>query len=269
MNAVWDAWVAPGNTPVRACVETKLAAPAIHGRDHGDRGARLRRPRDARADHGRRRRRRHRRLATARGRPRGHAWSTARPRRPPRPALPTPAWWRPATPSPGLRPRPPKILLKSLIYKDQPLRFRCGPSPRSGAGRCSSWPSARASGPGATRASSTGSAATPAGAAGGRRPDRASPTTASAGACSTCTARRRPSIAAPPTCRSCARPGRSSRWSTATRAVALEPALAPARKDRGRDLQPSDESGDACKFARALAESCAERGGELPLSARR
>ena len=27
MNAVWDAWVAPGNTPARACVEAKLASP--------------------------------------------------------------------------------------------------------------------------------------------------------------------------------------------------------------------------------------------------
>ena len=27
MNAVWDAWVSPGNTPVRACVESKLATP--------------------------------------------------------------------------------------------------------------------------------------------------------------------------------------------------------------------------------------------------
>lgn len=27
MNGVWDAWVAAGNTPVRACVEAKLAAP--------------------------------------------------------------------------------------------------------------------------------------------------------------------------------------------------------------------------------------------------
>ncbi|KAA0574358.1 RidA family protein [Azospirillum sp. B21] len=27
MNGVWDAWVASGNTPVRACVEAKLAAP--------------------------------------------------------------------------------------------------------------------------------------------------------------------------------------------------------------------------------------------------
>jgi len=27
MNAVWDAWVAPGHTPARACVEAKLAAP--------------------------------------------------------------------------------------------------------------------------------------------------------------------------------------------------------------------------------------------------
>ena len=28
MNAVWDAWVAPGNTPARATVESKLASPA-------------------------------------------------------------------------------------------------------------------------------------------------------------------------------------------------------------------------------------------------
>ncbi len=27
MNEVWDAWVSPGNTPCRACVEAKLAAP--------------------------------------------------------------------------------------------------------------------------------------------------------------------------------------------------------------------------------------------------
>jgi enamine deaminase RidA (YjgF/YER057c/UK114 family) len=27
MNAVWDAWVSLGNTPARACVEAKLAAP--------------------------------------------------------------------------------------------------------------------------------------------------------------------------------------------------------------------------------------------------
>ena len=27
MNAVWDAWVAPGNTPARATVEAKLVAP--------------------------------------------------------------------------------------------------------------------------------------------------------------------------------------------------------------------------------------------------
>lgn len=26
MNAVWDAWVAPGNAPARACVESRLAA---------------------------------------------------------------------------------------------------------------------------------------------------------------------------------------------------------------------------------------------------
>lgn len=27
MNAVWDAWVAEGDTPCRACVESKLASP--------------------------------------------------------------------------------------------------------------------------------------------------------------------------------------------------------------------------------------------------
>src|SRR4029453_5304686 len=27
MNSVWDGWVAPGNTPARATVEAKLAAP--------------------------------------------------------------------------------------------------------------------------------------------------------------------------------------------------------------------------------------------------
>jgi enamine deaminase RidA (YjgF/YER057c/UK114 family) len=27
MNAVWDAWVAPGNTPARATVQAKLASP--------------------------------------------------------------------------------------------------------------------------------------------------------------------------------------------------------------------------------------------------
>lgn len=27
MNGVWDAWVSPGNTPARATVEAKLAAP--------------------------------------------------------------------------------------------------------------------------------------------------------------------------------------------------------------------------------------------------
>ena len=30
MNAVWDAWVSPGNTPARATVEVKLAAPKYH-----------------------------------------------------------------------------------------------------------------------------------------------------------------------------------------------------------------------------------------------
>lgn len=27
MNEVWDAWVSPGHTPTRACVEARLAAP--------------------------------------------------------------------------------------------------------------------------------------------------------------------------------------------------------------------------------------------------
>lgn len=27
MNEVWDAWVVPGETPARACVESRLAAP--------------------------------------------------------------------------------------------------------------------------------------------------------------------------------------------------------------------------------------------------
>jgi enamine deaminase RidA (YjgF/YER057c/UK114 family) len=30
MNAVWDGWVSPGNTPARATVEAKLAAPQNH-----------------------------------------------------------------------------------------------------------------------------------------------------------------------------------------------------------------------------------------------
>ena len=29
-NTVWDAWVVPGATPVRACVESKLAAPVYN-----------------------------------------------------------------------------------------------------------------------------------------------------------------------------------------------------------------------------------------------
>jgi len=28
MNEVWDAWVSPGATPARACVEARLAAPS-------------------------------------------------------------------------------------------------------------------------------------------------------------------------------------------------------------------------------------------------
>ena len=27
MNGVWDAWLAPGDAPARACVEARLAAP--------------------------------------------------------------------------------------------------------------------------------------------------------------------------------------------------------------------------------------------------
>jgi enamine deaminase RidA (YjgF/YER057c/UK114 family) len=29
MNDVWDAWVAPGSAPARACVEAKLAHPSL------------------------------------------------------------------------------------------------------------------------------------------------------------------------------------------------------------------------------------------------
>jgi enamine deaminase RidA (YjgF/YER057c/UK114 family) len=29
MNAVWDAWVTPGNPPARACVESRLARPQL------------------------------------------------------------------------------------------------------------------------------------------------------------------------------------------------------------------------------------------------
>ncbi|RTM08869.1 MAG: RidA family protein [Hyphomicrobiales bacterium] len=29
MNAVWDAWVAPGHAPARACVEARLADPRL------------------------------------------------------------------------------------------------------------------------------------------------------------------------------------------------------------------------------------------------
>ena len=38
MNAVWDKWVSPGNTPARATVEAGLASARISGRDHGGRG---------------------------------------------------------------------------------------------------------------------------------------------------------------------------------------------------------------------------------------
>lgn len=29
MNSIWDAWVLPGHTPARACVEARMAAPDI------------------------------------------------------------------------------------------------------------------------------------------------------------------------------------------------------------------------------------------------
>jgi hypothetical protein len=29
MNAVWDSWVAPGETPARACIEARLQSPAL------------------------------------------------------------------------------------------------------------------------------------------------------------------------------------------------------------------------------------------------
>ena len=31
MNSVWDQWVPKGNTPARACIESKLAAPQYRG----------------------------------------------------------------------------------------------------------------------------------------------------------------------------------------------------------------------------------------------
>src|SRR4029078_11947553 len=36
MNAVWDGWVSSGNTPARATVEAKLAAPAYNSAHEGD-----------------------------------------------------------------------------------------------------------------------------------------------------------------------------------------------------------------------------------------
>jgi D-amino-acid dehydrogenase len=48
------------------------------------------------------------------------------------------------------------------------------------------------------------------------------------------------------------------------RAVALDPALAPSRdKIAGGIYSPGDESGDACKFTRALAALCAGRGARF------
>jgi D-amino-acid dehydrogenase len=48
------------------------------------------------------------------------------------------------------------------------------------------------------------------------------------------------------------------------RAVALDPALAPSRdKIAGGIYSPGDESGDACKFTRALAGLCAGRGASF------
>lgn len=41
MNAVWDAWVDPANTPARATGESRLATPRLQGRDHHHRGCRL------------------------------------------------------------------------------------------------------------------------------------------------------------------------------------------------------------------------------------
>ncbi len=48
------------------------------------------------------------------------------------------------------------------------------------------------------------------------------------------------------------------------RAAEIDPALAPSRdKIAGAIYSPGDESGDACKFSRALAALCAERGASL------
>jgi D-amino-acid dehydrogenase len=45
------------------------------------------------------------------------------------------------------------------------------------------------------------------------------------------------------------------------RAAAIDPALAPSKdKIAGAIYSPGDESGDACKFTRALADLCIERG---------
>ncbi|MGC0321386.1 enamine deaminase RidA (YjgF/YER057c/UK114 family) [Bradyrhizobium sp. USDA 326] len=38
MNAVWDAWVSPGNTPGARHRRSQAGRPAIHCRDHGDGG---------------------------------------------------------------------------------------------------------------------------------------------------------------------------------------------------------------------------------------
>jgi D-amino-acid dehydrogenase len=48
------------------------------------------------------------------------------------------------------------------------------------------------------------------------------------------------------------------------RAAEIDPALAPAKdKIAGAIYSPGDESGDACKFTRALAELCARRGASF------
>ena len=48
------------------------------------------------------------------------------------------------------------------------------------------------------------------------------------------------------------------------RAAAIDPALAPSKdKIAGAIYSPGDESGDACKFTRALAALCAERGARF------
>ena len=73
MNEVWDAWVTPGNTPARACVESKLAAPQFTVEIRSHRGAGLRRPAShAHRDSGGGPRRDHQRLGVPSRRSRGN-----------------------------------------------------------------------------------------------------------------------------------------------------------------------------------------------------